>query len=57
MNIRFYEEADIIPFHRNINFTNKITLAIILITLSNNISSKNIQFILYTIIFFLLNFF
>ena len=57
MNIRFYEEADIIPFHTNINFTNKITLAIILITLSNNISSKNIQFILYTTIFFLLNFF
>lgn len=52
MNIRFYEEADIIPFHGNINFTNKITLAIILITLS-----INIQFILYITSFFLLNFF
>ena len=57
MNIRFYEEADIVPFHENINFTNKITLVIFLITLSNNILSENNQFILYITSFFLLNFF
>ena len=57
MDHRFYEEADVAPFQGNIDFLDKITLVMLLNTVGDNIANKNVQFILFTMSFFLLNFF
>ena len=57
MDHRFYEEADVAPYRGDIDFLDKITVVMLLNTLGDNITNKNIQFMLYTLSFFLLNFF
>ena len=57
MDLRFYEEADVAPFQGNIDFLDKITLVMLLNTLSDNIMNKNVQLVIYSFSFFLLNFF